>query len=114
MGVISIRQPILEKYLRLAATQHTSSQLRSSCTVTKIEEDNDWVYCQYSDVAGTQKMIRSKFLVGCDGKTGFTRKTYLEPKGVLMEQISESVSPKTSCGVGLTLSDLDTTKHGLR
>lgn len=88
VGVISVRQPILEKYLRLTATRHVSSQLRSSCTVTHIEEDREWVYCQYSDALGDQKRLRSKFLVGCDGKTGFTRKTYLEPKGVLMEQIS--------------------------
>jgi 2-polyprenyl-6-methoxyphenol hydroxylase-like FAD-dependent oxidoreductase len=88
VGVISVRQPILEKYLRFAATRHTSSQLRSSCTVTHIEEDKDWVYCWYSDVLGSQEKIRSRFLVGCDGKTGFTRKSYLEPKGVLMEQIS--------------------------
>jgi hypothetical protein len=56
--------------------------------VNHIEEDADWVYCQYLDASGEQKKIRSKFLVGCDGKTGFTRKSYLEPKGVLMEQIS--------------------------
>jgi 2-polyprenyl-6-methoxyphenol hydroxylase-like FAD-dependent oxidoreductase len=56
--------------------------------VTQIEEDGDWVYCQYSDASGALKSVRSKFLVGCDGKRGFTRKFYLEPKGVLMEQIS--------------------------
>ena len=88
MGVISVRQPILEKYVRIAATSHDSSQIRSSSTVNHIEEDEDWVYCQYLDASGEQKKIRSKFLVGCDGKTGFTRKTYLEPKGVMMEQIS--------------------------
>jgi 2-polyprenyl-6-methoxyphenol hydroxylase-like FAD-dependent oxidoreductase len=88
VGVISVRQPILEKYVRLAALRHSSSQLRSSCIVTHIEEDRDWVYCQYSDADGAHKRVRSKFLVGCDGKTGFTRKSYLEPKGVLMEQIS--------------------------
>ena len=88
MGVISVRQPILEKYVRFAATQHPSSQIRSSCTLNHIGEDEDWVYCQYLDASGEQKKIRSKFLVGCDGKKGFTRKTYLEPRGVLMEQIS--------------------------
>ena len=91
MGVVSIRQPIVEKYLRLAATRYASSQLRSSCTVVQIEEDKEWVYCQYSDASGVQKSVRSKFLVGCDGKTGFTRKSYLEPKGVMMEQISSWV-----------------------
>lgn len=88
VGVISHRQPVLEKYLRMAAATQDSSQLRSSSTVTQIEEDQDWVYCQYADNTGTQKMVRTKFLVGADGKTGFTRKMYLEPKGVVMEQIS--------------------------
>lgn len=88
MGVITHRQPVLEKHLRLAASRHTCSQLRSFCTVTKIDEDSDWVYCQYSNSTGVENKVRSKFLVGCDGKTGLTRKSYLEPKGILMEQIS--------------------------
>lgn len=62
------------------------SDLRSSSTVTKIWEDESWVYCQYLDAAGTEHSIRSKFLVGADGKTGFTRKNYLEPKGVKLEK----------------------------
>lgn len=88
VGVISQRQPILEKYLRMAAANQSCSQLRSSCTVTKIEEDEDWAYCEYADISGAEKRIRAKFLVGADGKTGFTRKIYLEPRGVTMDQIS--------------------------
>jgi 2-polyprenyl-6-methoxyphenol hydroxylase-like FAD-dependent oxidoreductase len=88
VGVISQRQPILEKYLRKVAANQSCSQLRSSCTVTKIEEDEDWAYCEYTEVSGAQKRIRAKFLVGADGKTGFTRKMYLEPRGVTMDQIS--------------------------
>lgn len=72
----------------MVAANQDCSQLRSSSTVTHIEEDDDWVYCQYTDDMGTQKMVRTKFLVGADGKTGFTRKMYLEPKGIIMEQIS--------------------------
>jgi len=34
----------------------------------------------------TEKKITAKFLVGADGKTGFVRKKYLEPKGVIMEK----------------------------
>ena len=88
VGIISHRQPVLEKYLRSVTANQDCSQLRSSSTVTQIEEDEDWVYCQYADDTGTQKMIRTKFLVGADGKTGYTRKMYLEQKGVMMEQIS--------------------------
>jgi 2-polyprenyl-6-methoxyphenol hydroxylase-like FAD-dependent oxidoreductase len=88
VGVMSQKQPILEKYLRMVAGAQSCSQLRASCTVTEIEEDEDWVYCRYIGASGTQKRIRSKFLVGADGKKGFTRKMYLEPKGVIMEKIS--------------------------
>ncbi|KAH7348906.1 monooxygenase [Rhexocercosporidium sp. MPI-PUGE-AT-0058] len=88
IGVISHRQPVLEEYLRRVASQLNSSKLRSSCTVSHISEDEDWVYCDYEDVNGITKKVRSKFLVGCDGKRGYTRKMYLEPKGVIMEQAS--------------------------
>jgi 2-polyprenyl-6-methoxyphenol hydroxylase-like FAD-dependent oxidoreductase len=76
----------MEKYLRLAASHHACSQIRVACTVTEIREEGDWVYCQYSDASGAQRRIRGKFLVGADGKTGFTRKKYLEPKGVDLER----------------------------
>ena len=78
----------MEKHLRLAATRHDCSQIRVACTVTEIEEDVDWVYCRYSDSSGTERRIRGKFLVGADGKTGFTRKRYLEPRGVTLDQDS--------------------------
>ncbi|KAG4441837.1 hypothetical protein IFR05_002701 [Cadophora sp. M221] len=55
---------------------------------TEIGSHEDWVYCEYEESNGARKIIRSKFLVGCDGKRGYTRKMYLEPKGVIMEQAS--------------------------
>ncbi|KAH8760177.1 monooxygenase [Hyaloscypha finlandica] len=111
VGVISVRQPILEKYVRLAASRHSSSQLRSSCTVKQIEEDENWVYCQYSDASGAKKRVRSRFLVGCDGKTGFTRKSYLEPKGLLMEQISSFGYNETWVAMNLKLTPPTTESH---
>ncbi|KAH7416689.1 monooxygenase [Cadophora sp. MPI-SDFR-AT-0126] len=88
VGVISHRQPILEKHLRLAVSRHTCCKLKPSCTVTHIEDDDEYVSCEYEDLSGCRKKIQSKFLVGCDGKRGYTRKMYLEPKGVIMEQAS--------------------------
>ncbi|PVH73617.1 FAD/NAD(P)-binding domain-containing protein [Cadophora sp. DSE1049] len=88
VGVMSHRQPIMEKHLRLAASRYSCCELRSSCTVTHIEEDDENVYCHYENSSRSRKTIRSKFLVGCDGKRGYTRKMYLEPKGVIMEQAS--------------------------
>ncbi|KAJ6114339.1 monooxygenase [Penicillium sp. IBT 16267x] len=84
VGVLAHKQPILEKYLREAVGKAEKSELRSNCTLTSISEDADWVYATYND-SGTQKKIRAKFLAAADGKTGFTRKNYLEPKGVQLE-----------------------------
>jgi 2-polyprenyl-6-methoxyphenol hydroxylase-like FAD-dependent oxidoreductase len=79
----------MEKYLRLALANQASSQIRVSCTVTGIEEDSENVYCYYSDASKGNKGIRAKFLVGADGKTGFTREKCLEPKGILLERSSK-------------------------
>lgn len=54
--------------------------------MTSTREDEDWVYAQYVDRTGREHSIQSRFLVGADGKTGFTRKQYLEPRGIHLEQ----------------------------
>jgi 2-polyprenyl-6-methoxyphenol hydroxylase-like FAD-dependent oxidoreductase len=76
------KQPDLEKHLRSKIASEECSELRSSCILTSIREDNSWVYATYVDSSGAEKQIRGRFLVGADGKTGFTRKQYLEEKGV--------------------------------
>ncbi|KAK7178052.1 putative monooxygenase [Paraphaeosphaeria sporulosa] len=70
-GFICRKQPAIEKHLRSRIEDLAESQLRLSATVTSISEDEDW------------------FLVGADGKTGYTRKKYLEPKGILIEKVSQ-------------------------
>lgn len=60
-----------------------------SSTLTAIREDDDWVYVIYNNAQGEERHLRSKFLVGCDGKTGFTRKKYLEPRGITMDGASK-------------------------
>lgn len=60
--------------------------LRSGCEVTRLSEDGQGTLCQYRDATGKEHQIRSRFFIGADGKTGFTRKQYLEPRGILMEQ----------------------------
>jgi hypothetical protein len=79
---MSHKQPVLEKYLRTKISAGACSELRSGCTLTSIEERGDWVYVSYTDIEKRPRTIRSKFMVGADGKTGFTRKNYLEPLGV--------------------------------
>ncbi|EXJ62602.1 hypothetical protein A1O7_03040 [Cladophialophora yegresii CBS 114405] len=88
VGAIAHKQPLMEKHLRLVASSCPSSHLRLGSTIVVIEEDEDWVYAKYIDVNGTECKIRGKFLVGADGKTGYTRKHYLEPKGVLLQTLS--------------------------
>ncbi|KAJ5365229.1 monooxygenase [Penicillium concentricum] len=85
VGVLAHKQPVLEKYLRAAMDQFDISQLRSSCTLTSITEDAGWVYATYTNESGTEKRTRARFLAAADGKTGFTRKMYLEPKGIKLE-----------------------------
>ena len=89
VGFICHNQPVLEANLRLAMKRTKFCDLRVSSTLTSISESNEWVYATYSDGYGVERRLRAKFLVGADGKTGFTRKKYLEPKGVLMEQVSQ-------------------------
>ena len=81
------KQPVLEKCLRQAMASTTYSDLRSSSKVIEISEDEDWVYCRYEDASGVTRRLRSKFYVGADGKKGFTRKHYLEPRGIILDTI---------------------------
>lgn len=62
------------------------SELRSGYSVVSLCEDEDWTYCEYADSKGDIHRIKSRFFVGADGETGFTRKKYLEPKGIHMER----------------------------
>ncbi|KAH0592480.1 hypothetical protein MHUMG1_09751 [Metarhizium humberi] len=94
-GFLCHKQPAVEKHLRARIGALSSSDLRLGCVVTAISEDTDWAYITYTDAAGRERHIRSKFLVGADGKTGFTRKKYLEPQGVHMERVTQSSYDET-------------------
>ena len=85
VGLMSFKQPAMEKHLRSKIDERYGT-LRPNSTVTAISEDSDRVYVDYEDKAGVKHRICGKFLVGADGKTGFTRKKYLEPRGVVMEK----------------------------
>lgn len=102
MGFICHKQPTLEKHLRKSMMKTHFSDLRTSCTVEHIAEDDNWVYCGYRDQTGKNHRVKARFLVGADGKTGFTRKNYLEPLGIHMEQAhrygSANVKPRQSPG----------------
>jgi 2-polyprenyl-6-methoxyphenol hydroxylase-like FAD-dependent oxidoreductase len=80
------KQPTMEKHLRSVITDSLYSDVRVQSTVTGISEDEEWVYVNYSGADGETRHIKSRFLVGADGKTGFTRKMYLKPRGVVTEK----------------------------
>jgi len=82
------KQPSMERHLR-AAMDKRFGELRSGCTIVAIAEDEENVFADYDDQNGQRQRVRAKFLVGTDGKTGFTRKKYLEPRGVIMEKNPE-------------------------
>ncbi|KAJ5976333.1 monooxygenase [Penicillium waksmanii] len=95
VGILAHKQPILEKHLRSTIEEADSCELRSSCTLTSISEDKNWVYATYDDALGREKRIRAKFLAAADGKTGFTRKMYLEPKGIRLEWAEQTKYEET-------------------
>lgn len=66
-------------------------ELRSGCEVMSLSEQEDGILCSYRDAEGQLRKIQSRFFVGADGKTGFTRKQYLEPRGIRMEQAHQYV-----------------------
>ncbi|UNI22985.1 hypothetical protein JDV02_008827 [Purpureocillium takamizusanense] len=85
VAMLAHKQPALEDRLRYKIREASSCELRGGCRVTSISEDDRWVYTRYLDAEGVERRIQSRFLVGADGKTGFTRKQYLEPRGVEMQ-----------------------------
>ncbi|KAK5686546.1 hypothetical protein LTS10_002666 [Elasticomyces elasticus] len=89
------KQPNMEKHIREAFRATDNCQLREQCTLTNISEDEEWVYATYEDSSGDEHTVKAKFLVAADGKTGFTRKRYLEPKGILMEHTSQTTYEET-------------------
>lgn len=85
VGFIIHKQPELERALRDAAAMHDCCQFRSRSKVESIEEDEDYVTVGYTDATGLKRELRAPLIVGADGKTGFVRKNYLEPKDIVME-----------------------------
>lgn len=86
VGFICHKQPALERAIRDSMFDNSYSEMRSSCLVTGISEDNERVTVHYINAQGQATSIRSRFLVGADGKTGYVRKKYLEPLGITMNK----------------------------
>lgn len=86
-------------------------ELRSGCEVTALSEDEDGTLCIYRDSEGKERRIKSRFFVGADGKTGFTRKRYLESKGIVMEQAHQYVATTFS---HITIAEYSMIGHFMR
>ena len=85
-GFLLHKQPALERGIRDVIAKYSPCQLRSKCTVTGISEDADRVTVHYTDADGQDQVTFGNFLVGADGKTGYVRKKYLEPRGITMDR----------------------------
>ncbi|PUU76259.1 putative monooxygenase [Tuber borchii] len=84
VGFLCHKQPVLEGCLRRVVEQSDKSEIRGGCRLAGIDEIADGVIATYVR-DGREHKLKGKFLVGADGKTGFTRKMYLEVKGVKLE-----------------------------
>lgn len=91
VGFICHKQPVLEANLRVAMQRTNLCDIRVNSTLKSISEDEDWVYANYENEDGVERRIKARMFIGADGKTGFTRKQYLEPKGITMDQVSQYV-----------------------
>lgn len=87
VGFMTHKQPVLERAVRDRLADNKWSDLRTSSTINGIHEDESQVVVTYVDASGETQRLSGLFLVGADGKTGYVRKNFLEPKGVLMEQV---------------------------
>jgi 2-polyprenyl-6-methoxyphenol hydroxylase-like FAD-dependent oxidoreductase len=89
VGFICHKQPAMEKAIRDRIGRIPFSQIRTESTLNGISEDDQQVTVEYIDATGAVRKLSAPFLVGADGKTGYVRKRYLEPKGVIMEKCKE-------------------------
>lgn len=84
-GVICHKQPVMEAYIRAVAGGTDGKSIRLGTTLQSIEEGDAGVDATYIDTDGAIRRVSGKYLVGADGKTGYVRKMYLEPRGIVME-----------------------------
>lgn len=73
-------QPDLENVLRQGMTRFPCITARWGCEVTGLDQEEDGVTLRYRDVAtGTDKELRTAYVVGCDGARSFTRDCMTAP-----------------------------------
>ncbi|KAI1616223.1 monooxygenase [Exophiala viscosa] len=95
VGFICHKQPAMEKAIRDQIEKTSFCDFRTESIVTGVNEDSQHVYVEYTDANAVTHTVKSRFLVGADGKTGYVRKKYLEPKGIIMEKSEQSSYEET-------------------
>lgn len=97
---IMFRQPKLEELLRGAIRESGIGEYRDGSEVVGMEDadGNKSVVVRYRDVRdGKEKSIKARFVVGCDGRRGYVRKVFLEPKGIIAERIHPFIQVWAGC-----------------
>ena len=89
VGFICHKQPAMEKAIRDRIQRLPFSQIRTESTLQGVSEDDHLVTAEYCDGKGEIRKLSARFLVGADGKTGYVRKRYLEPKGIILEKCQQ-------------------------
>ncbi|EXJ82936.1 hypothetical protein A1O3_06753 [Capronia epimyces CBS 606.96] len=95
VGFICHKQPAMEKAIRDQIKKIPYSEIRTESTVIGVSEKGDTVQVEYLDAKGQHHTLKASFLVGADGKTGYVRKKYLEPRGIVMERCEQSMYEET-------------------
>jgi 2-polyprenyl-6-methoxyphenol hydroxylase-like FAD-dependent oxidoreductase len=72
----------LERQLRKQAELLPACKLYEGCEVLSRTEHPDHLEVGFRTATGETNKIRTRFLVGADGKRGVVRKHFLEPEGV--------------------------------
>ncbi|KAK0646764.1 hypothetical protein B0T16DRAFT_327700 [Cercophora newfieldiana] len=79
-------QPNYEREIRALLKEFPTCQLRTGCEVLTRQLEGDSTVVEYVEQGGAKRTIRTRWLVGADGKRGVVRKKFLEPEGIRQEE----------------------------
>jgi 2-polyprenyl-6-methoxyphenol hydroxylase-like FAD-dependent oxidoreductase len=68
-----VPQPVVEEVLRDHLRRQSGVELRLGHSATSLTQEDDGVTVSVTDEAGSAYLIRTRYVLGCDGVTGVTR-----------------------------------------
>ncbi|KAL2206005.1 FAD/NAD(P)-binding domain-containing protein [Sarocladium strictum] len=89
-GFLCHKQPAIEVNLRKRIKELGVGKVCLGARVTGLKEVQNSVEVTYLDTDNKTHQVSAKIFVGADGKTGFTRKHYLEPLGISLDRIGST------------------------